>query len=161
MHTVYIGVGSDLGDRQSTILAALQRLRKEARVEAVSSYYETPPAGGCAGPAFLNVAAKLTTALEPAAFEGFVRGVETAIGRQTRTPLAARPIDVDVLLIDDLIANFGRFEVPHPYLERRPFNLIPLAEIAPGVVEPRGGKTIAQLAAAVSHEGIRRKARAT
>src|SRR6202022_174998 len=50
MHTVYVGVGSNLGDRQSTILAALQRLRREASVEAVSSYYETPPAGGCAGP---------------------------------------------------------------------------------------------------------------
>jgi GTP cyclohydrolase-4 len=160
MHTVFIGVGSNLGDRQSTILAALQRLRKEARVEAVSSYYETPPADGCAGPAFLNVAGKLTTALEPAAFEAFVRGIETAIGRQTRTPLDARPIDIDVLLIDDMIANFGRFEVPHPYLARRAFNLIPLAEIAPDAVEPRSGKTIAHLAAAVPHEGITRKSRA-
>ena len=160
MHTVFIGVGSNLGDRQSTILAALQRLRKEARVEAVSSYYETPPAGGCAGPAFLNVAAKLTTVLEPAAFERFVRGIETAIGRQTRTPLDARPIDIDILLIGDMVANFGRFEVPHPYLERRAFNLIPLAEIAPDAVEPRSGKTIAQLASTVPHEGITRKARA-
>ncbi len=67
MHTVYVGLGSNLGDRQSTILAALQRLRREARVEAVSSYYETAPANGVAGPAFLNVAAKLITALEPVA----------------------------------------------------------------------------------------------
>ena len=159
MHTVYVGLGSNLGDRQSTILAALQRLRGGAQVEAVSSFYETPPANGVAGPAFLNVAAKLTTELDPLAFERFVRGVETAIGRQTRTPLDARPIDVDVLLIDDLTADFGRFEVPHPYLAARAFNLIPLAEIAAGVVEPRSGKTIAQLAAAVPHEGIVRKAR--
>src|ERR1700733_6794600 len=160
MHTVYIGVGSNLGDRQSTILAALQRLRAHAHVEAVSSYYETPPAGGVAGPAFLNAAAKLTTALEPAAFESFVRGVETAIGRQTRTPLDARPIDIDILLIDAMVADFGRFEVPHPYLARLAFNLIPLAEIAPEIVEPHSGKTIAQLAAAVPHDGITRKARA-
>ena len=92
MHTVYVGLGANLGERQSTILAALQRLRKEARVEAVSSFYETPPSHGVAGPAFLNLAAKLTTALEPVAFESFVRGIETAIGRQTRTPLAARAI---------------------------------------------------------------------
>jgi GTP cyclohydrolase-4 len=52
MHTVYIGVGANLGERQSTILAALQRLRREASVDAVSSYYETPPANGVAGPAF-------------------------------------------------------------------------------------------------------------
>jgi len=160
MHTVYVGVGSNLGDRQSTILAALQRLRNEAHVDAVSSYYETPPANGVAGPAFLNVAAKVTTALEPVAFETFVRGIETAIGRRTRTPLDARPIDIDILLIGDTVADFGRFEVPHPYLAARAFNLIPLAEIAPDVVEPRSGKTIAALAAAVPHEGIARKARA-
>jgi GTP cyclohydrolase-4 len=160
MYTVYLGLGSNLGDRQSTILAALQRLRAGARIEAVSSFYETPPANGVAGPAFLNLAAKVTTELDPIAFERFVRGVETAIGRQTRTPLDARPIDVDVLLIDATVADYGRFEVPHPYLAARPFNLIPLAEIAPDLVEPRSGKTIAELAAAVPHEGIARKARA-
>jgi GTP cyclohydrolase-4 len=160
MHTVYVGVGSNLGDRQSTILAALQRLRNEARVDAVSSYYETLPANGVAGPAFLNVAAKVTTALDPVAFEAFVRGIETAIGRRTRTPLDARPIDIDLLLVDGLVANFGRFELPHPYLAARAFNLIPLAEIAPDVIEPRSGKTIAALAAAVPHDGIARKARA-
>jgi GTP cyclohydrolase-4 len=159
MHTVYIGLGSNLGDRQSTILAALQRLRKEAHVEAVSSYFETAPANGVAGPSFLNAAAKLTTELEPVAFEAFVRGVETAIGRQTRTPLDARPIDIDILLVDDLSADFGRFEVPHPYLAARAFNLVPLAEIASGVIEPRSGKTIAQLAAAVDARWVRRKAR--
>jgi GTP cyclohydrolase IV len=160
MHTVYVGLGSNLGDRQSTILGALQRLRREARVEAVSSYYETAPAAGVAGPKFLNAAAKLTTPLEPLAFEAFIRGVETAIGRQTRTPLDARPIDIDILLIDDRIADFGRFEVPHPYLASRAFNLIPLAEIAAGVVEPRSGKTIGELAAAVDASWITRKARA-
>src|SRR5665213_3618939 len=159
MHTIYLGVGSNLGDRQSTILAALQRLRAGARIEVVSSFYETPPANGVAGPAFLNLAAKVTTELDPVAFERFVRGIETAIGRQTRTPLDARPIDVDLLLIDALVADFGRFEVPHPYLAARAFNLVPLAEIAPGVVEPRSGKTIAELAAAVPHEGIARKPR--
>ena len=160
MHTVYIGLGSNLGDRQSTILAALQRLRRAARVEAVSSYYETAPANGVAGPSFLNAAAQLSTELEPVAFEAFVRGVETAIGRQTRTPLDARPIDIDILLVDDLSADFGRFEVPHPYLAVRAFNLIPLAEIAGGVVEPHSGKTIAQLAAAVDARWVQRKARA-
>ena len=160
MHTVYIGAGSNLGDRQSAILSALQRLRREANVEAVSSFYETAPANGVAGPAFLNVAAKLTTALEPAAFETFVRSVETALGRRTRTPLDARPIDIDLLLIDDTVADFGRFEVPHPYLASRAFNLIPLAEIAPALVDPRSGKTIAQLAAAVDGSWVTRKARA-
>jgi len=160
MHVVYVGLGSNLGDRQSTLVAALQRLRREANVEAVSSLYETAPANGAAGPAFLNLAARLSTPLEPAAFERFVRAVESAIGRRTRTPLDARPIDIDILLFDDAVADFGRFEVPHPYLARRPFNVIPLAEIAPELVDPRSGRTMAQLAASVSHDGVARKPRA-
>ena len=132
---VYLGVGSNLGDRQGNILQALQKLRAIANVEAVSAYYETQPAAGVAGPAFLNVAAKLSTSLEPEAFETAVRRIEVAVGRQRAQHLAARPIDVDILFIDDLVRDFGRFAVPHPYLADRPFNLIPLAEIAPDLVE--------------------------
>ncbi|MBV9438903.1 MAG: GTP cyclohydrolase I FolE2 [Candidatus Eremiobacteraeota bacterium] len=160
MHTVYVGLGSNLGDRQGTILTALQRMRREARIEAVSSYYETPPANGVAGPAFLNVAAKVFTALDPLAFERFIRSIESAIGRTSRTPLDARPIDIDILLYDDEVAEYGRFEVPHPYLAQRAFNLIPLAEIAPALVDPRSRRTIAELAAALPAQGIVRKARA-
>ena len=160
MHVVYIGAGSNLGDRQSNILQALQKLRKETRIEAVSSYYETPPVGSVGGPNFLNVAARLTTALEPEQFESFVRGVEVATGRQRSHDLAARPIDVDILYFDDRMADFGRFEVPHPYITDRPFNLVPLAEIAPDLVDPRHKKTIGELAAALPPHGIVRKARA-
>jgi GTP cyclohydrolase-4 len=160
MHSVLIGLGSNLGDRQGTILGALQKLRRQARIEVVSSYYETPPAGGVAGPAFLNVAARLTTELDPAAFETFVRGVEVAIGRQQTAILSARPIDIDILYFDDLVADFGRFEVPHRYIATRPFNLVPLAEIAPDHVDPRLGKAIREIAATADVRGITRKARA-
>jgi len=160
MHSVLIGLGSNLGDRQGTILGALQKLRRQAHVEAVSAYYETPPAGGVAGPAFLNVAARITTELDPQAFETFVRGVEVAIGRQQTAILSARPIDIDILYFDDLTADFGRFEVPHRYIATRPFNLVPLAEIAPGHVDPRLGKTVREIAAAADVRGITRKTRA-
>ena len=160
MHSVLIGLGSNLGDRQGTILGALQKLRREARVEVVSAYYETPPAGGVAGPAFLNVAARVTTALDAPAFETFVRGVEVAIGRQQTALLSARPIDIDILYFDDLVADFGRFEVPHRYIATRPFNLVPLAEIAPDHVDPRLRKTIREIAANADVTGITRKARA-
>ncbi len=160
MYVVYIGAGSNLGDRQSNILQALQKLRKEARIEAVSSYYETPPVGVVGGPNFLNVAARLTTALEPEQFETFVRGVEVATGRQRSHDLAARPIDIDILYFDDRISNFGRFEVPHPYITERPFNLVPLAEIAADLVDPRHKKTIGELVAALPPHGIVKKARA-
>jgi GTP cyclohydrolase-4 len=159
MHTVLIGVGSNLGDRQGTILQALQKLRSFAEIEAVSSYYETPPIG-VRGPTFLNVAAALTTALEPEAFEFALRAVETAIGRQRLHEIGARPIDIDILYIDDRIEDFGRFEVPHPYITERPFNLVPLAEIAPEHVDPRRGRTVGELAAALDATGIHKKQRA-
>ncbi|HXP93241.1 MAG TPA: GTP cyclohydrolase MptA [Candidatus Binatia bacterium] len=160
MSTVYIGVGSNLGDRQANILQALQRLRLRARIEAVSSYYETEPVGNVGGPQFLNIAAKLETELDPDAFERFARSVETAVGRQRSNDLSARPIDIDLLYIDDLVRDFGRFEVPHPYIERRAFNLIPLAEIAPQLVDPRTKRTVSEMAKAVGSEGIHKKVRA-
>jgi GTP cyclohydrolase-4 len=159
MHTVLIGLGSNLGDRQGTILQALQKMRSFARVAAVSSYYETPPLG-VLGPAFLNVAAAITTELEPAAFELAVRSVETAIGRQRLLEVGARPIDIDILYVDDLVRDFGRFEVPHPYIAERPFNLVPLAEIAGEHVDPRHGRTIAELVAQLEPTGIQKKQRA-
>ncbi|MGH7728653.1 MAG: GTP cyclohydrolase MptA [Vulcanimicrobiaceae bacterium] len=159
MRTVYLGFGSNLGDRQANILQALQRLRLRARIEAVSSYYETQPAAGIEGPAFLNVAAELATELEPEALVRFLREVEIAVGRLENRHLAARPIDIDLLLVGELVCDFGSFEVPHPYLAERPFNLIPLAEIAPELVEPRSGRTIRELAAAADSRGIEKKER--
>jgi GTP cyclohydrolase-4 len=160
MHVAYLGIGSNLGDRQGNILQALQKLRARCRVCAVSAYYETPPAGNVAGPAFLNIAIRVETELDPAALERFLREVETASGRRRTLALAARPIDIDILFVDDLVEDFGRFEVPHPYLATRAFNLIPLAEIAPELHEPRTGKTVAELAAAVDASGIVKKTRA-
>ncbi|MEO6991778.1 MAG: GTP cyclohydrolase MptA [Candidatus Baltobacteraceae bacterium] len=160
MRTVHLGIGSNLGDRQGNILQALQKLRARCRVEAVSAFYEGPPMQRVAGPYFLNVAARVATELDPVPFERFVRDVELAVGRQRTLALSARPIDIDILFIDDLRADFGRFEVPHPYLAQRPFNLIPLAEIAPDLLEPSSGDTIAELAARVAGAGIEKKARA-
>ena len=159
MYTAYLGLGSNLGDRQANILQALQKLRARTTVEHVSAFYETAPMDSVAGPAFLNVAARVRTTLEPQALEAFLRSVESAIGRQRSRDFSARPIDFDILYIDDLVADFGRFAVPHPYLDRRPFNLIPLAEIAPDLIDPKRGASVAQLAAAVSGVGVSRKTR--
>ncbi|GAC1503833.1 MAG: hypothetical protein NVS1B14_09430 [Vulcanimicrobiaceae bacterium] len=143
MHTVYIGLGSNLGDRQSNILTALQRLRARAVVVATSSFYETRPAGGAQGPDFLNAAAELQTSLDRAAFERFAAEVERAVGRTAVQKLAARLIDIDVLAVD--------CAYEHPQLGSRPFNLVPLGEIA---------SAYAGRAALVPLEGIRKKTRA-
>ncbi|HEY8296699.1 MAG TPA: GTP cyclohydrolase MptA [Candidatus Baltobacteraceae bacterium] len=140
MTHVYIGIGSNLGDRQANILAALQRLRSRTRILAVSSFYESAPAGGADGPAFLNVAASLETEMDRSAFEACARDVETAVGRASTHKLAARPIDIDLLV-------FGTGYV-HPQLASRSYNAIPLAEIASEFASPAAGSN-----------GVRRKTR--
>jgi GTP cyclohydrolase-4 len=131
---LHIGIGSNLGDRQGNILTALQRLRARARVVTVSAFYESEPAGGADGPAFLNVAAHLQTDLDDAAFERFARDVELAVGRAGVRKLAARPIDIDLLAADGRLVRDD--------LALRPYNAVPLAEIAPALVTASPNGTI-------------------
>ncbi len=129
MHELYVGIGSNLGDRQGNILAALQRLRARAQIIAVSSFFESAAAHGAEGPAYLNVAAALRSELDAEAFRRFSRDVELAVGRARGTRrLAPRPIDVDLLVFDGAIVQ--------PHLDVRPYNVAPLAEIAPHIVAP-------------------------
>jgi GTP cyclohydrolase-4 len=138
---VYIGIGSNLGDRQANILAALQRLRAHVRIGRISGFFEGAPAGGAGGPAFLNVAAEIETHLERPAFEHLIRDVESAVGRLSNARLAARPIDIDILAFGDEV---------HPELASRPYNAVPLAEIAP---------RFARYAGSNGHGDLRRLAR--
>lgn len=147
---IYIGIGSNLGDRQANVLSALQRLRTRAQVLAVSSFYESPAADGAEGPAFLNVAAELETALEPEPFARFARDVEAAVGRAGTRKLAARPIDIDVLWAGTFV---------HPQLAQRAYNLIPLAEIAPDLRDPVTQQTLSAIVAARTSNGVRRRTR--
>jgi GTP cyclohydrolase-4 len=127
VHELYIGIGSNLGDRQSNILAALQRLRTRAKITAVSAFYESEAAHGAEGPAYLNIAAALRTELDAEAFKRFAADVERAVGRARGTRwLAPRPIDVDLLVYDATVVQ--------PHLDARLYNLVPLAEIAPHLV---------------------------
>jgi GTP cyclohydrolase-4 len=140
MHDLYIGIGSNLGDRQANILAALQRLRARAEILAVSAFYESDAAGGATGPPYLNVAASLRSELDAQRFSEFARDVERAVGRTAGSRrLDPRPIDIDVLVFDG--------KVVQPQLESRAYNAVPLAEIAP------------QLSAARPDGNVRRRER--
>ena len=123
MLEVFIGIGSNLGDRQANILSALQRLRGKARVLKVSAFYESKAAGGAEGPDYLNVAAHLQTDLDEGAFRSLFDGVEAFVGRASKLKSLARPIDIDLLAVDGAIVQ--------PFLDNRPYNTIPLFEIAP------------------------------
>lgn len=138
MHELYLGIGSNLGDRQANLLAALQRLRSRAEIFAVSGFYESQAAGGATGPAYLNVAAGLRYDGDRAAFERFAHDVELAVGRAREARhLEPRPIDIDVLVFDG--------EIVQRQLNERPYDAVPLREIAPQFVRLDGDSDVKRL----------------
>jgi len=154
----YVGLGSNLNDRESHIHQALTRLGRRDRIRLVttSSLYETEPVGIVDQPLFLNAAVHLSTELEPAELLEVLQEVERRMGRQRTIRWGPRIIDLDLLLYDDLIIDGTRLVVPHPELTRRAFVLVPLAEIAPQAVEPRSGRRVDELLRALSSiQGVR------
>jgi 2-amino-4-hydroxy-6-hydroxymethyldihydropteridine diphosphokinase len=155
--TVYLGLGANVGDRLANLRTALARLQTLARLEEVSSLYETQPQGVSDQPLFLNAVCRVATGLEPPALLRFLKNLEWEIGRrpggQTWGP---RPIDLDILLYDDRVVDAPELKVPHPRLAERAFVLVPLAELAPELRHPLLGKTMKELLASVGEKGVKR-----
>lgn len=148
MTKAYIGIGSNEGDRRGHIDRALAALREVAGVELllVSPLVETAPAGGPSGQAaFVNGAAVLETSLAPEALLDALQEIERRLGRQRGDRWGPRVIDLDLLLYGQRVIANGRLRVPHLRLRERAFVLEPLAAIAPDVVDPVSGRTVAQL----------------
>jgi 2-amino-4-hydroxy-6-hydroxymethyldihydropteridine diphosphokinase len=153
-HTVYLALGSNLGDRRGNLTAALQRLSKVVKIDALSSLYETEPVGYLEQPQFLNMACRGKTRLSAQDLLKYTQETEIALGRQPTFRNGPRPIDIDILLYDDLQIEQEDLTIPHPGMTKRAFVLAPLAEIAPELVHPTSGKTIQQLLATVSQKGV-------
>lgn len=146
MHTVYIGIGSNLGEREENCERAIGLLEeKGTRVIKRSSMIETEPWGVTDQPAFINMAIQIETELSPVELLKLLKETEKEVGRRPGMRWGPRVIDLDILLIDDLVIKSDRIEVPHPQIRNRDFVLRPLAEIAPDLIHPVFKKTIGEM----------------
>ena len=156
---VYLGLGSNLGDRHGRLIEALERLDGHVKLEVCSSIYETEPWGYADQPRFLNAVCSGETELSAAGLLDCVKTIETEMGRTATFRFGPRVIDIDLLLYGDAIIEQEDFRVPHAHLHERDFVLAPLNEIAPNAIHPRLGKTIGELSAALDLSKVRAFAR--
>ncbi len=154
MCEVFLGLGSNLGDRARLLdraVAALESLGKVTR----SRWYETAAVGLPGAPQFLNGVVRLETNLAPDELLRQTREIERRLGRDPLRRAGSRTMDIDILLYGRQVISRPGFEVPHPRLHQRAFVLVPLAELAPNLVHPVLGKTVVELLADVGSAGVK------
>lgn len=145
MADVYLSLGSNLGDRRANLRRALSGLRDRGTIAAVSRIYETEPVGPAEQPSFLNLTCHMRTELSPHALLDATGSIERHLGREASIQNEPRPIDIDILLYDSLVLAEPDLTIPHPRFDERAFVLVPLAEIAPDVRDPRSNATVGNL----------------
>ncbi len=143
--TVYLSLGSNLGNREANLRAAIEELSQLGEMVAVSSFYETEPVDFTSQPWFLNCAVQIRTELMPELFLSKIQMIEQQMGRRRIQPKGPRNIDIDILLFGDLVIGTPELQIPHPAMQQRRFVLEPLAEIAPEVRHPVLMKTVREL----------------
>lgn len=156
MALVYMGLGSNLGDKKKNIQSAIQALGKTiGGLVKCSSLYETAPWGFSSGHLFLNAAAIFRTELSPLEILDETERIERSLGRKEKShnsQYTDRIIDIDILLYDQLVMKNGRIILPHPHLHERMFVLAPLEEIAPEAEHPILHHTIRELKSSLAQE---------
>lgn len=155
MSIVYLGLGSNLGDKRSHINHAIQLIGMEAgEVLDVSSFYNSPPWGFNSRHVFLNAVLIISTEITPLELLNKTQRIEKRIGRKEKTEegYEDRMIDIDILFYDNQIVNLPQLTIPHPCLHKRDFVLCPLAEIAPDLVHPVLKKSVRELSEEISNK---------
>lgn len=154
-HLVYLCLGANLGDRESNLVEALNRLRPSVEVLRISPAYETDPVDFTDQPKFLNLVCEARTGLDPESLLRHVKQIESQLGRQPQSKrYRPRPIDIDILFYDELCVQRPNLTIPHEKLAERAFVLVPLADLVPDFRHPVTGRTIAEHLAEVGSGGV-------
>ena len=154
---VYIGLGSNQGDRLANLRLAVEALKgiPGTQVARTSGIYATEPVGKANQPEFLNLAAEIETGLEPGELLAALQNVEKELGRERGERWGPRIIDLDILYFGQRIVGQPDLIIPHPRAQQRAFVLEPLAELAPELVDPVTGKTVREMLAGLDRRGQR------
>ena len=146
LHTAYIALGSNLGDKEENLRRALELLEEHGvEVVKVSTFICTEPYGVTDQPQFLNAVCQVRTSLEPLALLHTLLGIEQEMGRVRLRHWGERNIDLDLLLYEDVVMDTPELKLPHPDMQNRDFVLLPLAEIASEFIHPVLHKSIDEL----------------
>jgi 2-amino-4-hydroxy-6-hydroxymethyldihydropteridine diphosphokinase len=153
--TIYIGLGSNLGDRAAHLRRAVKALGAPSlQLLRVSPIYETEPVGVAGQPWYLNLVVEAGTSMMPMQLLTRTMHIEREMGRVRTTPKGPRLIDIDILLFPGAIIHTPTLELPHPRMAERRFVLAPLADLAPGLCHPTLNRTIAELLADAPEQNL-------
>lgn len=146
MKTVYLSLGSNIGDRQSNLQTAIERLAgPRLRILRTSPIYETEPVDYAGQRWFLNQVAEAETELFPMQLLSRIGQIERELGRVRTLPKGPRTIDIDILLYGRLVVHSAMLEIPHPRMAQRRFVLAPLADLAPDLRHPVTRLTVREM----------------
>ncbi len=157
MNSVYLSLGSNLGDREASLLRALEYLNTSGvRVVRQSSIYETEPQDFRDQPWFLNMVVEIETALSPAELLGRIHEIEGEMGRKRIVAKGPRTIDIDILFYGNVVIETPELTIPHPRLDERRFVLEPLAELAPDLIHPLTARIVRAMLSTADDQGVKR-----